>query len=241
VVGDDAVRSCTSIEQLAARYVREIRTSSGVTLQPRWCELRGIVAFEMARQLRAQSETIDTPLLFSPHIRNNPHESQAGRDCRTTHVASTRLDAPRSRLPLETGAAIKSLWHAARPRLKLTIDQIRRERDWRWMFSGRDHSRGANQRAIHDRQPLAHCAIPTDDYDGRATLFRAATDEDPVPLWNGSCARLDVHDTPGGHLEMLDEPTVATVAEIIGATIGRAHSRKPMPHWPARQECSTTM
>jgi len=67
------------------------------------------------------------------------------------------------------------------------------------------------------------------DYDGRATLFRAATDEDPVPLWNGLVrGGLDAHDTPGGHLEMLDEPTVATVAEIIGATIERAHSQEPM-------------
>jgi pimeloyl-ACP methyl ester carboxylesterase len=63
-----------SIEALAARYVCEIRAirPSG-PYHLAGASFGGVVAFEMARQLRAAGERVSSLFLFSPHIRNNPH------------------------------------------------------------------------------------------------------------------------------------------------------------------------
>jgi thioesterase domain-containing protein len=64
-----------SVEEVAARYVAEIKA-----VQPRGpyslggaC-MGGVIAFEMAQQLRSQGETVHGPvLLFDAFVRNNPH------------------------------------------------------------------------------------------------------------------------------------------------------------------------
>lgn len=232
-----------SVEQLAARYIREIQT-----IQPHGpynlagASFGGIVAFEMARQLRAQGEKIDSLFLFSPHVRNNPHADRDGAlanpaNRRWRHRIGTHL----VRLSqLETGAAVKyvirkivgHLSHPWRRRqtcrrlLRLKVDEIRRGIDWRWCVLWR---RAISAELINDRFMKASHALVSQyrpgDFDGRAILFRAATDEDPVPLWTGlALDGLEVHDTPGGHLDMLDEPTVGSVADLI-----RPHLESGMP------------
>jgi thioesterase domain-containing protein len=62
-----------------------------------------------------------------------------------------------------------------------------------------------------------------DVYQGRAVLFRAVCAEDPVPLWTGlALGGLEVHDMAGDHMDMMDEPTVGLVADVIRRRLDEA-------------------
>ncbi len=92
-----------SIEELAARYIAEIKT-----VQPKGpyslgggC-FGGVIAFEMARQLREQGEEVAAPvLLFDAFVHNNPHSGVAG-----AYPSRNRLEYVRHRIAISSESRI---------------------------------------------------------------------------------------------------------------------------------------
>src|SRR5262245_28568605 len=76
----------------------------------------------------------------------------------------------------------------------------------------------ANSRSVRSRPRYT-----PGSYDGQIVLFRAADDHDPREMWLGlSSAGLEVHDMPGGHLDMLEEPIVQATASIVNGHLEAA-------------------
>jgi thioesterase domain-containing protein/acyl carrier protein len=202
-VGLDVNRPCdTRIEDMAARYIAEIRS-----VQPRGpyalagiC-FGGLVAFEMAQQLHCQGHAV--PLL-------------------------AMFDAP-ARIPLLArvrGSLAHFMNSTLRERLAFLREKIRtRLTEEAWMvglqagrlFPGeRTHTprdvRKANVRASRD-----YVLRP---YPGRVTVFRATETtpgyEDPRLGW-GRFARggVDVYEVPGNHSSLVEEPHVQALASKV--------------------------
>src|SRR5207249_244042 len=66
-------------------------------------------------------------------------------------------------------------------------------------------------------------------YPGRVTLFRATqqplgSPEDPQLGWGGLAeGGCEVHDIPGDHMEITEEPQVRSLAERLRACLRKAH------------------
>lgn len=229
-----------SLEELAARYIAEIRTVQphGPYLLGGAC-FGGTVAFEMARQLRAQGESVGPLLLFDAFVQNNPYRSEAAvfpledgpvqlRQRLVTHLRQARRLGSREGLvylsaklwrcaPSEISALARKLLE----RLRIIVSRLADEAVWiASRVSGVPASLELTQRRmmggfldITRRLLLAYTPGP---YDGSLVLFVAAEGYDPEPLWTGLArGGMTVHRMPGEHLEMLEEPAVLQTAALI--------------------------
>ncbi len=227
-----------SVEELATQYIREIRA-----VRPHGpyhllgVSFGGIVAFEMARQLHAQGEKVGSLFLLSAFIENGPHAASVPSG---NHSLRHRLRRHLIQLSsMETGAAVKYIagkvsgaCHDARRSLWLTIERLCGDVAWRWRAVWQ---RPIPPKLIYDRYLRASRSLirryRPGVYDGRAILFRGMTDRNPVPGWKGlALGGLEVHNMPGGHIEMTFEPTVEALASLI-----RAHLEDTDPSHQSHQ------
>jgi acyl-CoA synthetase (AMP-forming)/AMP-acid ligase II/thioesterase domain-containing protein/acyl carrier protein len=188
-----------SIEQVAARYLDAI-----CSIQPSGpyhlvgASFGGIVAFEMARQLRAQNESVASLFLFSSNVRNNSFATGPRGSANDLFKEARRYAAQR--------------WPRAY-RLAFAGSELRYQ--WRVWRGRRVTAAAVSARFLRESRLLINRYQPG-VYDGQGVLFRSALGDDPLPLWNGLLrGGLDVHDMPGGHLDMLNEPTVDQVADLM--------------------------
>jgi len=219
-----------SLEQLAAHYIARMKA-----VQPRGPysvgggSFGGVVAFEMARQLRASGDSVCSVLLFCPELLTGQRAADAGRSRLSRRVAF-HLNAVSQ---LETGQALryissKILNNAGSEALGVL----------RWI---RDENRsaqvgvepGGGKQPGAKREPLVpeltyRCIVnmraavrllvkyKPEPYEGSIVMFRGARDRDPVPEWEGLArGGMHLHDAPGGHLDLLEEPTVGSIAAIV--------------------------
>jgi thioesterase domain-containing protein len=224
-----------SMEDVAARYVTEIKT-----VHPRGpfslggaC-VGGVIAFEMARQLRSQGETVQGPvLLFDAFVRNNP------RVRREEEVAILQRVGI---LPPDTH------WVAFRRRIVHQLDQVTQlglmKAAWIAFKAVTRKLRGRIAKLADKTGPGA--AAPTSEdalellqrrymeeflqasdrllgkyvpgvYQGSVVLFKAMNSADPERLWTGLAHDgMVVHELPGVHLDMMEEPAVGKTAALIG-------------------------
>jgi amino acid adenylation domain-containing protein len=219
-----------SIEAMAALYVEAIRT-----VQPHgpyqlggW-SLGGVVAFEMARQLQRQGETVELLALIDPtpvvpeleQVEPEPAQLAVlfARD-------AARLTGQTDWLPEsgEPDAVLQSLLaHGHQTGLfprELGVEQLRALFD---VFA-------SNLRALlrYRHQP----------YAGRVTVLRASEDmggERAEDLGWGPLASggLEVADVPGDHYSVLRAPQVATVAELLAWLLEKARRAVQQERNPA--------
>jgi thioesterase domain-containing protein len=220
------LQECRNIGDLADRYVDMIRSA-----QPRGpyalggASLGGVIAFEMCRRLRAQGEAIAPPLLFSALLSSG--EDEVGLPQRiTTHLAyASHLGRPQAigyvskkivtHAASETMAAIRQ----ARRGLRQMSDGLVRE-----LTPG---THGSRKQAIPPAL-MYRCSANLKNgarllagytpgpYEGPVVLFRAAADVDSAPCWRDAArGGLEVHDMPGAHLDMMEEPAVRTTADRV--------------------------
>ena len=218
---------CPSLEQLAARYIAQMKEVQ--PLGPYAVgggSLGAVVAFEMARQLHASGDGVRSVLMFSPELLTQEGSAGSGRLGRRV---AFHLNAASQ---LDKGQALRyvsrTILDNAGSEALAVLRRIRVEsRSARMLLA-----RGA--RPPHaDREALApelvyRCTLnlraaarllmkyTPEAYDGGIEMFRAARDRDPVPQW-GALARggMHLHDAAGGHLEMLEEPGVGAIATIV--------------------------
>lgn len=159
----------------------------------------GLVAYEMARQLVAQGQTVACMLLFD-----------------TTFPTGLKIDDAES---------LESLWDAA-PRLLRALRHPPREWGARVRVLLALVKKRIIEAARHDPEPgIARAnrrlfqTYTVEPYAGLVVYIRALesdVDDDRVERWRGMCTgRFDVHTVPGDHDAMFNEPGVAEFARLI--------------------------
>ena len=217
----------TRIEEMATRYVEEL-----VTLRPDgpyylggYC-LGGVLAYEMAQQLRAMGREVGLVLLLETYNLNT--------------VSSSQL---RGRKPVHT---LQKVWfHAANLRLaeghdrwkflreKCEVAVARLEVQGRALYQGLSASSADGTRhryphllvkRINDEAVLQYVPRP---YAGRVALIRPKANfrgfDDPTFGWGGLVGSgLSTHEVPIYPRGMLVEPFVQTLAEQVRSALAQA-------------------
>lgn len=204
-----------SIEEMAACYIREIRA-----VQPSGpyylagASFGGVVAYEMAQQLVAQQQRVAVLALFDSSL--HPRHM-------ISRVAQLRFQAARVVLHLRRLVSngygptyvydrTRSVWQTALMRLGWGVS-ARRAAGVTVMPSTYAEVWDAARRAYRAYEPR--------EYPGRVTLFRARVRDpgcptDPAPEWIHWCrGRVEIRDVPGGHVSLMNEPNVATLAREL--------------------------
>ena len=212
----------TSLDDMAARYLRDIKK-----LQPHGpyhlggYSLGGVLAAEMARQLHAGGERVGllalfdayAPVAYQQNLIDKPRfKRMAG------HLSLLKNSTPKDALvslgekAREAVQGKKADWQKAAEELAGTLAP----------------ERLAALRSVILANEAAFFRYETPSYPVRATLFRAAEvsvfeERDPA-LWWGDRFQggLDIHDVPGAHLTLMNEPQVSALALALALCLAEA-------------------
>jgi len=211
---DGKQASYTRVEDMATHYIREI-----LTLQPEGpyflggYSFGGLVAFEMAQQLRAQGKKVALLALFD--ARGPQYLKPLPFHVRTFRHLNKLLQ-------LE-------------PKQRLTYVQERLQNLVRKFSSANGHSlpqprHQYNLLNVHQQVELEY--VPTQVYSEQAILFRADEQlplewwfdpRDPLLGWAEPIAGgLEVQGIPGNHENIFNEPYVRVLAEKLQACLEQA-------------------
>ncbi|MFY0526175.1 alpha/beta fold hydrolase [Archangium gephyra] len=223
---DGSLPPSQTVEEMAALYVEAIRTvqPSGPYLLGGW-SMGGVVAYEMAQQLQRQGEQVEPLLLIDAQVPGGrpshlPNEDEALQQAFVGLVEE--LVGQGFKVPEEQVKTLgrEELLHvlmegARQARLALPgvgVEQVRALRD---VFE-------ANLRALWHY-------TPTPSVGGRLILLRASKPAPGQAEDRGWAAlapgRLDIHEVPGAHFELLQPPAVQAVAERLREYLERAHEQ----------------
>jgi amino acid adenylation domain-containing protein len=197
--GLDGQRPClTSIPEMAERYIREIRR-----VQPEGpyriggYSFGGLVAYEMAQQLRAQEQEVSLLALFDTY----PGKMKS----RTSQMRNL------SKLPLKEALTFivkKGSFVLMTLRKRFELRNLPRPL--------------RNVRQACAQAAAAYDVLP---YDGQVTLFRvkeksAGSLDDPYAIWwRVAAGGVDLREINGDHLSLLKEPQVRLLAEELNHTL----------------------
>ncbi len=201
--GLDGKQPCLkTIPDMARHYIGNIRS-----VQPQGpyfvggFSLGGLIAYEMAQQLRAQGEEVGLLVLFDTYPGNPEPVSAAG--------FMKLLLTP-------------SWQHWAHDLPKKVHKRIKR--------SLRSRNVPQFLRDVRSSNSAAAETYVLQPYAGRATLIRAAEKSlrsagDPHAAWNGLVNNLEVREMPGDHYDMLVAPQVDRLAECLKVCVDQARSQ----------------
>jgi thioesterase domain-containing protein len=230
-----------STEQVASRYISEIKTiqPQGPYLLGGAC-FGGVLAFEMARQLRSQGEEVGPVLLFDAFVLNNVVGYATGvsptfipvpvapfKQRLATHLARasqlgiwgsvkyvSRLVA--TNVLSEVYVASRGLQRKLKTRVRALADEIQ------WQIRARRAPlplEVVQQRImggfLKASERLLRAYTPG-VYDGRIVLFNAHDTDNAAPYWAGLAQGGMVEcELAGSHLDMMEEPAVRTIATLV--------------------------
>jgi acetoacetyl-CoA synthetase len=208
-----------SVPEMAATYLRAIRST-----QPkgpyRLCgySFGGLVAFEMAKQLRAAGELADPLILLDTTVDERYWPRWAWVKIMCAVVQKNLRDV--RRIPLG------EIRLYARERLRRFSNRIGYRRGSRAGTSMTIESADIPPELVRVREAALEAMTtykPT-DYRGDIVLLRC-TDRDPLsydaaPLWASVSRRLVIYDVPGNHRTMIYDPALDTVAETASRALG---------------------
>jgi thioesterase domain-containing protein len=212
---------------MAASYVEAIRARQpvGPYLLAGW-SAGGVVAFEMARQLRSRGEAVALLALIdsqapsagvAPTLDDAELLANFYLDLRRT----VRSDQPVSAADL--AARLRSL----RPhdRLGYLLEQAREHETLTGDADASQLRRLLKTFKAH-HESLRHYGPQS--FDGRALLFRAGREADGSGDrsfgWEGLARQVEVHFVDGDHYSILTGPRVRSLAERIERYIGRGQA-----------------
>jgi thioesterase domain-containing protein len=214
--------SLPPIEELAAHYIQEMKT-----VQPQGPYILlgvsngGNVAFEMAKQLYQQGETVARLILFDtihPQVKLSENWQNLSSfqkmilQCRRTidiHWGNLWLFPPEERLPYIIGQ-VKNLWTQKLPRLgKILSSAIGR------LVAGETKE----PEKIKSQSPSYRQYIPQ-AYPGKIVLFKAKYSTllplEPSNGWQGVAAEgLEIYNVHGAHSKILSEPSVRVLSKKL--------------------------
>jgi amino acid adenylation domain-containing protein len=213
-VGLDGLRPpLRSVEEMAARYIGEIRRA-----HPRGpyalggASFGGLVAYEMAVQLEAEGERVSLLALFDtdfpPVIARPLSATLAGRPVYTRHLYPL-LVRLRAHLDSLRRLGLAGYLEAVRAPAGRTGGPTAAATPDRFMRTLAEIER-ANRRAAEVYVPRR--------YGGTVTFLRAAEADvqpDRRPLWHSVAAEVVTLDVPGTHYTMRQEPHVRVLAQRL--------------------------
>jgi len=221
------------IDAMAAHYIKELRE-----LQPSGPyfiggrSLGGIIAYEMACQLRAQGHEVGLLALLDSYPVGYERLSLNGDSLNTkARHLQKRINAHLSnmnRLRLREKVAYlvdKSKYGPVRVKSKI----------WRTIYRSYQNLGRDLPRAFRDVEQfnwLAAKSYRPELYDGRVTLFWASQDLrakfDMIEGWQ-ALARdgMELHEIPGTHLDMIKEPHVGELARLLNDRLLKAQLQNP--------------
>jgi len=219
-----------SIEQVAALYIREIRS-----VQPRgpyWLggwSMGGLVAFEMARQLRQAGETLDLLALFDTHPpRKKPlggHGKLLGNENRNGESGSEMREPPMLvRFAMDMGRLLgKDISGLAESFLQLGPEEQRKLVVGNLVSEGivspdAAHAEMEDLLEIFTRNAAAMDRYVPPPLEQSIVLFAAADAEESRRLareWAWWAGGVDLQSVPGDHYTMLRRPHVSVLAGLL--------------------------
>jgi amino acid adenylation domain-containing protein len=218
---DGELEAHAQVEQMAAHYVeliRGLRPSAGAYRLGGW-SLGGLVAFEMARQLRASGEEVASVVLL------DSYPSQAGESA--TQVGRNDLFIPFiQHLGLPVGNFFADAGEFRRlaedARLAYVLERIMAAEEVYAQLGLKRMRRLFEVFEIHTRAARAYEPAP---YDGRVELFFAADGDAcarraALAVWSG--VAVDASNfrlVPGDHYSILERPNVAALAGELRARL----------------------
>ena len=210
----------TRVEEMAARYIAEMRTvqSRGPYRLCGW-SFGGIIAFEMGRQLYEQGEGVAPLFLID--------------SCAPAFFSDEPLDEVEF---IQTMAAV---WRASIP--ETILDELRRldppQRPHRFVEAARemrawplgfDPARIERLWEVYRANMLAGSRYDPSPWPATIRLLCAepgqAREMPPTLGWDTLAATVDTRSVPGKHEVLLDEPCVRHVAEHLSAWIKEVES-----------------
>jgi len=195
--GLDGKNPClTSIEAMAAHYIASMRS-----VQPRGpyflggFSFGGLVAYEIAQQLRQRGEEVGLLVLFDTY----PGEVKAGAA---------------SRLKVLIKPSIKHWFHDLPRALNKKI-----RRTWRGLHVPK------SLWDVHNANRAAAAKYALRPYPGRVMLVRATDKPlegsfDPHARWRDLAGKLEIHEIASDHYDILLEPRVQELAASLQSWIG---------------------
>ena len=199
--GLDGTRPChKTIEEMALHYIHEIRNVQPIG--PYFLggfSFGGLVAYEMAQQLRAGGEDVGLLVLFDTYPGNLTAEDNSF-----------------------LGLLIHLKWrNLFRDLPKVVEKRIRRRMKW-W----RRRVQPALW-DVRNSNTAAHNSYVLRPYEGRTSLLRAGKkslrgSKDPHAAWNDLIANLEIHEIPGDHFDILVQPHVNRLAECLKSCVDRS-------------------
>jgi amino acid adenylation domain-containing protein len=205
--GLDGKRPClSSVSEMAERYIREIRR-----VQPEGpyriggYSFGGLVAYEMAQQLRAQEQEVSLLALFDTYPGKMESRASQMRNL--------------SKLPLKEAVTFIV------KKGSFVLMTLRKRLELRMLPRPLRNVRQACATAAggYDVQP----------YDGQVTLFRvkeksAGSLDDPYAIWwRVAAGGVDLREINGDHLSLLKEPQVRLLAEELNDALDHPSSSSP--------------
>jgi amino acid adenylation domain-containing protein len=222
----------TRVEDMAAHYIKEMRELQPVG--PYFIggrSLGGVVAFEMAQQLRAQGAEIgllallDTyPSGYAKLLRNEATYAAAigrGLSRMKSHLANLRSLQVKDKL-----AYLAKKARFAPSKIKSQL--------WRRVYRAYENLGKPLPKTLRDIKEFNSLAVRSyvpKVYDGRVTLFWASKDlrtsKDLVEGWRALAGGgLEVHEIPGTHLDIIKEPHVGELAAKLRTCLDTAQTNK---------------
>ena len=203
---DGEQRPLTQVEALAARYIDEIRG-----LQPEGpyflggLSMGGVVAFEMAQQLRVRNQEVALVALLDTvcPVTMNAQDRGMHRVRRLAYLTQRVFHHTRNLLGLTPREQASYIKKKARLVKGMVIPDVRK----------------INERLGRSYEPKG--------YPGRITLFwaRERPVESPDPRWGWkelAGGGLEVREVPGDHLSMMREPHIQVLAQELEACLDAA-------------------
>jgi amino acid adenylation domain-containing protein len=205
-----------SVQEMAVHYLKEMRELQPVGpyfLGGR--SLGGTIAFEMARQLRADGHEVALLALL------DTYPAQPARFVRRLAGHATNL----------RGLSLSEKFGYIVQKTRFVPRKIK-GRVWRAIYDSLQKLGRTLPRALHRVTEFnsfaAHRYLPQ-TYDGHVTLFWACEDlrasNDPVACWRAlAVGGLEVQKIPGDHLNIIKEPHVAELANKLTDCLQRAQN-----------------
>ena len=220
----------TRVEDMAAHYIKEMRE-----LQPNGPyfiggrSLGGMIAFEMARQLRAQGEGIGLLALL------DTYPSGYAKLLKDQNTLRARFDRAASRTKAHLtnlrGLSLqdKCLYLVAKSKF---APRKMKSQIWRRIYNSFENLGRPLPRALQDIKELNSLAVREyvpQVYNGHVTLFWASTDlrasVDFVEGWRALAGGgIEVHEIPGSHLDIVKEPHVQELAKKLKSCLELAQT-----------------
>jgi thioesterase domain-containing protein len=226
LTGDEAPLG--RIEEMAALYVREIRRvqPEGAYRLGGW-SLGGLIAFEMARQLHAAGEEVALLALLDA----SPEIAGRGGDLDSDAVFLADM-----------AAYVENLWDrhlalrredleglAPEEQRRLLVERLR-EADF--LPPGAGLEQVERVLAVYKANARAAGLYEPRPYAGPVALFRAAegSDAHAAARWGRLTAGpVEVVTVPGHHLNLLAEPHVRTLAELLALSLQETRQESAAP------------